>query len=179
MSNTNGKSKSEIIDEKLMGLEINDGDKDYGVICRIEQINSDFKVYTTLGYSFNAGLILNLIAMSNLYDKANTKAEENEDENVEYLPPAIIHNARLSNKIMSKPKPMAHTKTLRSNGSIDNNAHVGNNETISIISHTSNAEPFPEESSYSKEVKKKNLTIDEVCELNGITVEQYIEMRKS
>lgn len=141
MSNDSGKSKAELIDEKLMGLEINDGDNCYGVICRIDQINNDFKVYTNLGYSFNAGLILNLVALSNLYEKAATKAEENDDPNVEYLAPAFIHNAIVSNKVMNKTRPKAHSKQMRMNGTVNNTASIDGDE-VNITSHVSPKENF-------------------------------------
>lgn len=172
------KSKAELIDEKLMGLEIEDGDKNYGIICRITQTNNDFKVYTTLGYSFNAGLILNLVALVNLHEKAAQKAENNDDPNVEYLAPAFIENARLSNKIMSRPKPMAHAKELRSNGSINNTAQVSKDETIVITSHTSKRQSFVEDISYNATKNKTGLTIDEICERNGISVNEYFENKK-
>lgn len=178
MSEINSKSKAELIDEKLMGLEINDGDKDYGIICRIVETNNNFKVYTTLGYSFNAGLILNLVALANLHEKAAEKAESNDNPNVEFLAPAYFDNAKLSNKIMSRPKPMAHTKSLRSNGSINNTAKVGNDEEIIITSHTSNNESFPEENTFRYTRNKKNLTIDEICERNGISVNEYFANKK-
>jgi hypothetical protein len=178
VDNNLGKSKAELIDEKLMGLEIEDGEKNYGIICRIDEINNDFKVYTTLGYSFNAGLILNLVALVNLHNKAAAKAEENDDPNVEYLQPAYFDNAKLSNKIMSRPKPMAHSKVLRSNGSVNNTAQVSKDEAISITSHTSNADAFPEDTSYNATKNKTGLTIDEICEREGISVNEYFESRK-
>lgn len=178
MSNLSRKSKSELIDEKLMGLEINDGDKNYGIICRIDQVNDSFKVYTNLGYSFNAGLILNLVALSNLYEKAAESAENNTDDNVQHLPPAYFDNAKLSRKIMSRPKPMAHSKQLRSNGSINNVAQVSKDESIAITSHISNAESFPEDISYNNAKRKTGLTIDEICEREGISVNEYFESRK-
>jgi hypothetical protein len=138
------KSRAELIDEKLMGLEINDGDKDYGIICRITQVNNDFKVYTNLGYSFNAGLILNLVALANLYEKAEEKAKNETNENITHLAPAYFENAILSNKIMSRPKPMAHSERLRSNGSINTEAVIGE-ETINITSYVSPKTNFAEE----------------------------------
>lgn len=141
MSDKSSKSKAELIDEKLMGLEINDGDKTYGVIVRIDQINNDFKVYTNLGYSFNAGLILNLVAIANLEQRAAEKAEQNDDENVEYLPPAFIDNAIVSNKIMNKPRPMAHSKQMRMNGTISNTADVGDDK-VDITTYTSPKQKF-------------------------------------
>jgi hypothetical protein len=138
------KSKSELIDEKLMGLEINDGDKDYGIICRITQTNDYFTVYTNLGYSFNAGLILNLVALANLYEEAAEKAENEVNENVTHLAPAYFENAVISNKVMSRPKPMAHSKQLRSNGSINTKAVIGE-ETVNITSYVSPRTNFAEE----------------------------------
>jgi hypothetical protein len=172
------KSKSELIDEKLMGLEIKDNDNDYGIICRIVQVNNDFKVYTTLGHSFNAGLILNLLALANLHEKAAQKAQDNDDPNVEYLAPAFIENARLSNKIMSRPKPMAHSKELRSNGSVNNTAKVSKDEEIVITSHTSKRQSFVEDISYNATKNRTGLTIDEICEREGISVYEYFESRK-
>jgi hypothetical protein len=172
------KSRAELIDEKLMGLEINDGDKDYGIICRIDQINNDFKVYTNLGYSFNAGLILNLVALANLYEKAEEKAKNETDENVTHLSPAYFENAILSNKIMSRPKPMAHSMPLRSNGSINTTAKVSKDEEINITSYTSKRQTFPEDISYNATKHKNGVTIDEICERNGISVNEYIESRK-
>lgn len=151
------KSKQEIaqsIDEKLMNLEINDGDKSYGIICEIRETNGSFKVYTNLGYSFNAGLILNLVALANLHDEAARKAEENTDPNVKYLPPAFIENARLSRKIMSNPKPMAHSKRLRSNGSINNEAKI-DDEVINITSNVSDKQNFAEENEYKSQNKRR------------------------
>jgi hypothetical protein len=178
MNDNSKKSLSKSIDEKLMGLEINDGDKNYGIICRIDQVNSSFKVYTNLGYTFNAGLILNLVALHNLYEKSAQKAEENEDDNVEYLPPAYFDNAKLSNKIMSRPKPMAHSKQLRSNGSINNDAKIPNEDVINITSHTSSPISFPEDISYNVRKNKNGLTIDEICEREGISVNEYFENQK-
>lgn len=177
MDNNLGKSKAELIDEKLMGLEIEDNDKNYGVICRIVETNNNFKVYTTLGYSFNAGLILNLLALVNHHNDAAEKAANNDDPNVQYLPPAYFDNAKLSNKIMSRPKPMAHSKVLRSNGSVNNTAKVNNSEEVNISSHTSNADSFPEDISYNYAKRKKGLTIDEICEREGISVNEYFASR--
>lgn len=146
MSKSSDKSKYELIDEKLMGLEINDGDKDYGVIVRITQTNGDFKVYTNLGYSFNAGLILNLLALSNLHAKAAAKSENETDDKVTHLPPAYTNNARISSdKIVAKPRPKAHSKQMRMNGTINNTAKV-NDEEINITSYVSSGDSFPEES---------------------------------
>ena len=153
---SNKKTPKEIadsIDEKLMNLEINDGDISYGIVCEIRETNGSFKVYTNLGYSFNAGLILNLIALSNLNEKAEQKAAENTDENIQYLAPAFIDNQRLSNKVMSRPKPMAHSKQLRSNGSINNNAVIGD-EVINITSHVSGKVSFPEENEYKQQNRR-------------------------
>lgn len=141
MSDKSRKSKAELIDEKLMGLEINDGDKSYGVIVRIDQINNDFKVYTNLGHSFNAGLILNLVAVSNLEQRAAERAEQNDDENVEYLPPAFIDNAIISNKIMNKARPMAHSKQMRMNGTISNTANIDGDK-VDITTYTSPNQKF-------------------------------------
>lgn len=146
MSEQIKKSRAELIDEKLMGLEIKDGDKDYGIIVRITQTNGDFKVYTNLGHSFNAGLILNLIALTNLYEKAATKAANETDDKVTHLAPAYFENARISSdKIVSTPKPKAHSKQMRMNGTINNTAKV-NDEEINITSYVSSGDSFPEES---------------------------------
>lgn len=145
MSESNSKSKAELIDEKLMGLEINDGDKDYGVVVRIVQTNGDFKVYTNLGYSFNAGLILNLLALSNLHERAASNAENEADDNVTHLPPAYKSNARISSdKVVAKPRPKAHSKQMRMNGTINNTAQI-NDEEINITSYVSSGDSFPEE----------------------------------
>lgn len=178
MSNLQNKSNNESIDEKLMGLEINDGSKNYGVICRIDKVNNSFKVYTTLGHSFNAGLILNLLAISNLYDETEQKAKNNTNDKVKHLAPAYIENAKLSRKIMSRPKPMAHSKELRSNGNINNVAQVSKDESIVITSYISNADSFPEDIPYNKVKAKTGLTIDEICEREGISVNEYFENRK-
>lgn len=139
------KSKAELIDEKLMGLEIKDNDNDYGIIVRITQTNNDFKVYTNLGYSFNAGLILNLLALANLHERAANSANNEADDNVQHLPPAYTNNARISSdKIVSKPRPKAHAKRMRMNGTINNSVNV-NDEEIDITTYLSSGDAFPEE----------------------------------
>lgn len=140
MSESISKSKAELIDEKLMGLEITDNDKEYGVICRIVQTNGDFTVYTTLGFSFNAGLILNLVAAANRNDKAAAKSESNSDPKVEFLPP---QNVFTNTQVRSRPK--AHSKPMRMNGTINNTAKIDDQE-INITTYVSSGDSFPEES---------------------------------
>jgi hypothetical protein len=177
MVKKSAKEIAESIDEKLMGLEINSGDKNYGIICEIRESNGSFKVYTNLGFSFNAGLILNLVSLANLHARAAEKAADTINPNIKYLPPAYLDNAKLSRKIMSKSKPMAHSKELRSNGSISNTAKVSKDENIVITSYTSKAQSFPEDIYYNAVKNKTGLTIDEICEREGISVNEYFQSR--
>lgn len=139
MSYNSNKDSYEYISEKLMGLEIEDNDKDYGIVIEIRQIDNNFKVYTNLGYSFDAGLIMNLVAISNLSQR------KSDDENVTTIPMAYIQNARISNKIITHKRTyQPHTKQMRMTGRVNNIAKVGDEE-INITNHISSNEQFPEE----------------------------------
>lgn len=145
MNQSNQQSKIDYIDEKLMGLEIIDSDNDYGIVCRIDQVNSDFVCYTTRGYKFNAGLLLNLVAAVNRMEDAANKAESNTDPNIEYLAP---ENTFANTQVRSRPK--AHSKQMSMNGRVNNTAEIGD-EKINITSTVSSSEKFAEES-YNKKV---------------------------
>jgi hypothetical protein len=73
---------------------------------------------------------------------------------------------------------MAHSKELRSNGSINNTAKVSKDEEIVITSYTSKRQSFVEDISYNATKHKTGLTIDEICERNDISVNEYFETRK-
>lgn len=139
MNEQSGKSKADLIDEKLMGLEINDGGKSYGIVCEITLCNGNYTVHTNLGYKFNAGLILNLVAAANRAAKAAAKAEANTDPNVEILMP----ESNFTNTLVTK-RHKAHSKTMRMHAPVDTVAKI-NGERIDITSNVTSVNAFPEE----------------------------------
>jgi len=132
------KSKAELIDDKLMGLEIEDEDNDYGVVCRIEQVDSNFICYTTKGFQFNAGLLLNLVAAVNRMTKAQDQRNSNNDPNIEILDP---ENNFSNTQVRARPK--AHSKSAQMTGRIDTIARI-NNESINITTTVTSNDSFPE-----------------------------------
>lgn len=144
-------SKAEEINQKLMNLRIVRNGKDFGTIYRIENIMDNgceyFKCYTTLGRTFNANLILNAMSLSKLNSEAINN--ENSDDKVTVLPvgyPDGTENA----KRFSGPQKM-HIAIPYVTEAISNKATVSNansdekSEVISITSHSSSDNSFPEE----------------------------------
>jgi hypothetical protein len=144
-------SKAEEINQKLMNLRIVRNGKDFGTIYRIENVIDNgceyFECYTTLGRTFNANLILNAMSTSKLNREAISR--ENSDDKVTVLPigyPDGTENA----KKFSGPQKM-HIAIPYVTEAINNRATVSNSnsneksEVISITSHSSSDNAFPEE----------------------------------
>ena len=144
-------SKAEEISQKLMNLRIVRNGKDFGTIYRIENVIDNgceyFECYTTLGRTFNANLILNAMSTSKLNREAISR--ENSDDKVTVLPigyPDGTENA----KKFSGPQKM-HIAIPYVTEAINNRATVSNSnsneksEVISITSHSSSDNAFPEE----------------------------------
>jgi len=144
-------SKAEEISQKLMNLRIVRNGKDFGTIYRIENVIDNgceyFECYTTLGRTFNANLILNAMSTSKLNREAISR--ENSDDKVTVLPigyPDGTENA----KKFSGPQKM-HIAIPYVTEAINNRATVSNSnsneksEVISITSHSSSDNSFPEE----------------------------------
>jgi hypothetical protein len=144
-------SKAEEINQKLMNLRIVRNGKDFGTIYRIENIIDNgceyFECYTTLGRTFNANLILNAMSTSKLNREAISR--ENSDDKVTVLPigyPDGTENA----KKFSGPQKM-HIAIPYVTEAINNRATVSKSnsneksEVISITSHSSSDNAFPEE----------------------------------
>jgi hypothetical protein len=144
-------SKAEEINQKLMNLRIVRNGKDFGTIYRIENVIDNgceyFECYTTLGRTSNANLILNAMSTSKLNREAISR--ENSDDKVTVLPigyPDGTENA----KKFSGPQKM-HIAIPYVTEAINNRATVSNSnsneksEVISITSHSSSDNAFPEE----------------------------------
>jgi len=144
-------SKAEEINQKLMNLRIVRNGKDFGTIYRIENVIDNgceyFECYTTLGRTFNANLILNAMSTSKLNREAISR--ENSDDKVTVLPigyPDGTENA----KRFSGPQKM-HIAIPYVTEAINNRATVSNSnsneksEVVSITSHSSSDNSFPEE----------------------------------
>jgi hypothetical protein len=141
----NVKSKYDQIVEQLMGVEISDNDNDYGYICSIQEVivncETYFKVITNLGKTFNANTILHALREVRLNEKVIES--ENSDDNVEVLPVGYPDGTAYSNAVFG-PKRKRNPTPIMSQA-INNNAKFDNGEVISITSHTSTGDRFPEE----------------------------------
>lgn len=141
----------EYINELLMDLEIKSNGKTLGVVYKIEAVIDNgceyFQVYTTLGKTFNANKILNMIAINNNNNKKVT--DENSDDNVTVLPIGYPDGTEYAKKF-SGPKKI-HISIPYVTEAISNKATVSNSnsdeksEVISITSHSSSDNSFPEE----------------------------------
>jgi hypothetical protein len=141
----NVKSKYDFIVDQLMGIEISDNDNDYGYICEIVAVvtNSEtyYKCITNLGKTFNANVILHALREVRL--NQNVIDNENRDDNVEVLPVGYPDGTAYSNAVFG-PKRKRNPTPIMSQA-INNNAKFDNGEVISITSHTSTGDRFPEE----------------------------------
>lgn len=142
---------AEEVNKRLMNLKVVKNGKDFGTIYRIENVIDNgceyFECYTTLGRTFNANLILNSMSAIRLNRKAT--ANVNSDDKVTVLPvgyPDGTENA----KRFSGPHKM-HIAIPYVTEAINNRATVSNSnsdeksEVISITSHSTSDNAFPEE----------------------------------
>lgn len=141
----NVKSKYDLIVDQLMGIEISDNDNDYGYICEIVAVVTNnetyYKCITNLGKTFNANVILHALREVRL--NQNVIDNENRDDNVEVLPVGYPDGTAYSNAVFG-PKRKRNPTPIMSQA-INNNAKFDNGEVISITSHTSTGDRFPEE----------------------------------
>ncbi len=141
----NVKSKYDLIVDQLMGIEISDNDNDYGYICEIVAVVTNSEIYykciTNLGKEFNANVILH--ALRQVRMNQNVIDNENRDDNVEVLPVGYPDGTAYSNAVFG-PKRKRNPTPIMSQA-INNNAKFDNGEVISITSHTSTGDRFPEE----------------------------------
>lgn len=141
----------EYINELLMDLEIKSNGKALGSIYKIEAVIDNgceyFQVYTTLGKTFNANKILNMIAINNNNNKGKT--DEDSDDKVTVLPIGYPDGTEYA-KRFSGPHKM-HIAIPYVTEAVNNRATVSNSnsneksEVISITSHSSSDNAFPEE----------------------------------
>ena len=134
-----------------MDLEIKSNGKTLGVIYKIEAVIDNgceyFECYTTLGRTFNANLILNSMSAIRLNRKATTNV--NSDDKVTVLPIGYPDGTEYA-KRFSGPHKM-HIAIPYVTEAINNRATVSNSnsneksEVISITSHSSSDNAFPEE----------------------------------
>ena len=133
--------KFDLILEELMGLEITDNEIEYGFVCRIDQVitNSEtyYKIITTLGKTFSANLILHALreVKMNQYVIDN----ENRDDNVKVLPVGYPDGTSRDNGVVRVKRKSVPFVTQ----AINNNAQVGDGESINITSHISTGDCFP------------------------------------
>lgn len=145
MSNLNAnpeqnlKSKYDLIVEQLMGIEISDNDIDYGYICKVVTVITNnetyYKVITNLGKTFSANSILHALR--------EVRLNENIDDDVNFLPVGYPDGTAYSKAVFG-PKRKRNPTPIMSQA-INNNAKFDNGEVISITSHTSTGDRFPEE----------------------------------
>ena len=148
---TMSQSKAEEINQKLMNLKIVRNGKNFGTIYNIENIMDNgceyFKCYTTLGFTFNANLILNAMSAIKLNSQVVSKVDS--DDKVTVLPVGYPDGTEYAKKF-SGPKKM-HIAIPYVTEAINNRATVSNpnsdekSEVISITSHSSSDNSFPEE----------------------------------
>ena len=133
--------KFDLILDELMGLEITDNEIEYGFVCRVDQVitNSEtyYKVITTLGKTFSANLILHALreVKMNQYVIDN----ENRDDNVKVLPVGYPDGTSKDNGVVRVKRKSVPFVTQ----AINNNAKVGDGESINITSHVSSGDCFP------------------------------------
>ena len=139
------KLKYDQIVEQLMGIEISDNDMDYGYVCSINTVITNgetyYKVVTNLGKTFNANAIIHALHEARLYE--NAIESENSDDNVEVLPIGYPDGTAYSKAVFG-PKRKRNPTPIMSQA-INNNAKFDNGEVISITSHVSTGDRFPEE----------------------------------
>jgi hypothetical protein len=123
--------KFDLILDELMGLEITDNEIEYGFVCRVDQ------VITTLGKTFSANLILHALreVRMNQYVIDN----ENRDDNVKVLPVGYPDGTSKDNGVVRVKRKSVPFVTQ----AINNNAKVGDGESINITSHVSSGDCFP------------------------------------
>lgn len=150
--NQNLKSKYDLIVDQLMGLEISDGDDDYGYVIDVVQVMTGcetyYKVITNLGKTFNANIILHALRQMRMNEQVANA--DNLDDNVEVLPVGYPDGTAYSNAVFG-PRRKRNPMPIMSQA-INNNANVGDNQFINITSHVSSGDSFPEE----------NRTIDQI-----------------
>ena len=145
------KSKYDLIADQLIGIEISDNDIDYGYICKVITVVTNretyYKCVTNLGKTFNANKILNMIAINNNNNKGKT--DEDSDDKVTVLPIGYPDGTEYA-KRFSGPHKM-HIAIPYVTEAINNRATVSNSnsneksEVISITSHSTSDNAFPEE----------------------------------
>jgi len=142
--NANSKSKYNVICDKLIGIDISDDDNEYGIVIRVDAMLDNgcewYQVYTNLGYTFNAGIILNALSLANLTEQVIS----NDDENVKVLPVGYPDGSRYSKSSFGPRRK--HTASAIASECINtmNIAKIGN-EVINITSHLTSSNEFPEE----------------------------------
>lgn len=138
-------SKYDLIVEQLMGVEISDNDIDYGYICEVVSVITNhetyYKVITNLGKTFSANTIIHALRNARMYQ--NVIDNENRDDNVEVLPVGYPDGTAYSKAVFGPKRKRNPTPIISQ--AINNNAKVGDNETINITSHVSSGDKFPEE----------------------------------
>lgn len=149
MSNRNAvpKSKYDVICERLIGIEISDDDNDYGIVVRIDSIQDNgcewFQVYTNLGHTFNAGIILEAMSMANLFSEVESNADR--DDNVTVLPVGYPDGSRYSKSVFGPRKKHIANAIASECVNTMNLAQVSDDEVINITSHLCSTNSFPEE----------------------------------
>lgn len=142
--NANSKSKYDVICDKLIGIEISDDDNDFGIVVRVDSMLDNgcewYQVYTNLGHTFNAGIILHALSMANLVEQAVS----NDDDNVTVLPVGYPDGSRYSKSVFGPRKKHIANAVGSDCANTMNIAKIGD-EVINITSHLTSSNQFPEE----------------------------------
>lgn len=142
--NANSKSKYDVICDKLIGIDISDDDNEYGIVVRVDAMLDNgcewYQVYTNLGHTFNAGIILHALSMANLVEQSVS----NDDDTVTVLPVGYPDGSRYSKSVFGPRKKHIANAVASDCVNTMNIAQIGD-EVINITSHLTSSNQFPEE----------------------------------
>ena len=154
----------------MIGTRLSNGVKDYGKIVEyveiVENMGVRFVFITDTGRKIDSGSAMRF--MNNYRRKLNNA-------------PAIVYPDG-TDKVLRNRQMRVRRSGMRSltSGTIHKAADVGNGDSVNISSVVTSAGAFPEDYvSPSVAKQSKNLTIDQICEREGISVNEYFENRKN
>jgi hypothetical protein len=154
----------------MIGTRLSNGVKDYGKIVEyieiVENMGVRFVFITDSGRKIDSGSAMRFM---NAYRRKLRNA------------PAIVYPDG-TEKVLRNRQMRVRRSGMRSltSGTIEKSATFGKDESIDITSTVTSAGAFPEE--YTSPLPRKNpnaLTIDEVCEKAGITVNEYFDAKNN
>jgi hypothetical protein len=154
----------------MLGVHLSNGVKDFGKIVDYIKITENLSIryvfVTDTGRKIDSGSAMRFI---------NNYRRQLENR------PAIVYpdgtDTVLRRRKMRVRRSGSHSVT---GSSIANVADIGNGETINISSTVTSAGAFPEEMNLPKGKSNPNgLTIDEILEKSGITVNEYFASRNN